>query len=281
MIFLSEQAPLHLGVGKNMARAIDYWCHACKVLGSAPVPGQRSFMSVPTPLGEALLGEDGWDPYLEDPASLWYLHWKLVEAPSQATAWRYVFTSFSEREFTVEQLGHVLQEFVAKTYPAARAAPSSIHKDLLCIVRMYGDYASAAGGVSEESIQCPFSELGLVRQTPESKVLAFDVGEKPGLPDAIVLAACLEFASVVVPNARTIAFSRLLSDHGSPGMAFKLTEGALIGALERISARDGSIGLADTAGLVQLSFKKDPALLAREFLELHFQYSSSRVNGHV
>jgi hypothetical protein len=232
-------------------------------------------------LGEDLLGQNGWDPFIEDPASLWYLHWKLVEAPSQATAWRFVFTSFPEREFTVEQLGHVLQDYVAKTHPAARAAPSSIHKDLLCIVRMYGDFAADASNLSEESIQCPFSELGLIRQTPESKVLAFDVGEKPGLPDTIVLAACLEFASVVVPNARTIAFSRLLSDHGSPGMAFKLTESALIGALERISSHDNTIGLADTAGLIQLSFKKDPALLAREFLERHFHDSAARMTSHV
>jgi hypothetical protein len=30
-IFLDDDAPLRLGVGKNMVRAIRYWCHAFKV----------------------------------------------------------------------------------------------------------------------------------------------------------------------------------------------------------------------------------------------------------
>jgi len=30
--FLAEDAPVRLGVGKNMARSIRYWCNAFKVL---------------------------------------------------------------------------------------------------------------------------------------------------------------------------------------------------------------------------------------------------------
>src|SRR2546423_1123874 len=32
MVFLRDDAPLRLGVGKNMARSIRYWCHAFKLL---------------------------------------------------------------------------------------------------------------------------------------------------------------------------------------------------------------------------------------------------------
>ena len=63
-IFLREDAPVLLGVGKNMVRAIRYWCSAFKVLEN----------DSPTDFGTKLLGAGGWDEYLEDPASLWLLH---------------------------------------------------------------------------------------------------------------------------------------------------------------------------------------------------------------
>jgi len=37
-IFLREDAPVRLGVGKNMARSIRYWCNAFKVLAEEGYP---------------------------------------------------------------------------------------------------------------------------------------------------------------------------------------------------------------------------------------------------
>lgn len=66
-IFLRDDAPVLLGVGKNMVRSIRYWCSAFKVLTEED--GQIQ----PTRLGQQLLDDDGWDPFLENPASLWLL----------------------------------------------------------------------------------------------------------------------------------------------------------------------------------------------------------------
>lgn len=63
-VFGRDDAPVRLGVGKNMVRSIRYWCHAFKLLAA----------DQPTEFGKQLLGEQGWDTYLEDPASLWLLH---------------------------------------------------------------------------------------------------------------------------------------------------------------------------------------------------------------
>lgn len=73
--FLREDAPVRLGVGKNMVRSIRYWCQAFKLLEA----------DQPTEFGIQLLGDAGWDSFLEDPASLWLLHWKLLEPPCYAT----------------------------------------------------------------------------------------------------------------------------------------------------------------------------------------------------
>jgi Protein of unknown function (DUF4007) len=93
-IFLREDAPVLLGVGKNMVRSIRYWCSAFKLLEN----------DSPTDFGTKLLGAGGWDEYLEDPASLWLLHWKLLESPSLATAWDFTFNQFRPTEFTKESL---------------------------------------------------------------------------------------------------------------------------------------------------------------------------------
>jgi hypothetical protein len=274
--FVGDTAPLELGVGKNMGRAIRYWCHAFKVLDDERTQGRRAVGSRPSALGQRLLRDDGWDPFLEDAGSLWYLHWKLLEAPSQATAWRFAFTIFPERDFTVEQLDLALQSFVARAHPTARAAASSLHKDALCIVRMYS-VPAPSGTPSEESISSPFSELGLIRPGPDARTYAFDIGSKPHLPASVAVACCLEFASTIAPGARTVALGRLLFDYGSPGMAFKLTEAALVDAIEEVSEQTRSVRLSDTAGLVQMAFDAAPEHVAADLLTEHF--SSTGATG--
>lgn len=269
LVFLGDGAAGRLGVGKNMARAIRYWCHATKLLDDAPVRGQRALASRPSELGQALLGADGWDPYLEDVGSLWYLHWKLVEAPSLATAWRFAFTQFPEREFSADHLQHALQAFVARMYPGARAAATSLRKDVLCIVRMYVE-AQPRGPTTEETIASPFAELGLIQAGADPRTLLFDVGEKGHLPAPIVVAACLEYCAAAAPGRRTIAIGRLLFDPGSPGMAFKLSESALAAAIESVERATGCLTIADTAGLVQLSIDGEPLLLARDLLNAYY-----------
>ena len=66
--FNQEDAPVIIGVGKNMVRAIRFWGLAAKLI----VRGQQSRRPrtpslVPTRRGRALFGEQGWDPYMEDP----------------------------------------------------------------------------------------------------------------------------------------------------------------------------------------------------------------------
>jgi hypothetical protein len=187
-----------------------------------------------------------------------------------ATSWHYAFSCFPEREFTVEQLDAGLRAHVRQNYPAARAADSSLHKDVLCIIRMYGE-APSNGALTEETIRCPFSELGLIRPGAEPKTFAFDSGDKPDLPAAIIVAACLEFANTAAPDAKTVALGRLLYERGSPGLAFKLTEGALAAAVEEVASGTRAITLADTAGLVQLAFQGNAHVLCRQLLRGHFR----------
>ncbi|MEA5536670.1 DUF4007 family protein [Crocosphaera sp. XPORK-15E] len=88
-IFTDDYAPVRLGVGKNMVKAIRYWCNAFKVLEN----------DQPSNFGQQLLTDEGYDPFLENPASLWLLHWHLLKPTCEAAAWYYTFNEFRAVEF--------------------------------------------------------------------------------------------------------------------------------------------------------------------------------------
>ena len=270
-VFARDNAPLVLGVGKNMVRSIRYWCTALKVLEpSTRLPDEGGLG--PTVLGMRLLDDHrGYDPYLEDPGSLWLLHWNLLQPPCLASAWYYAFNVYPQLDFTIDDLVASMSDWVDREFRQSRVVVGSLRKDASCIARMYGDVPTV-GEVSEESIHCPFAELGLLRALPaQSRAYSFALGAKPGLSSKLVTSASLQFAATVAGSARSVSVSRLLRSPGSPGMVFKLSESALYDALEREAVDDSRLRLSDTAGALQFSFTDEPGRLALEFLEGHFK----------
>ncbi len=260
-IFLREDAPMRLGVGKNMVRSIRYWCTAFKVLDA----GERS---LPTVLGESLISDEGWDPFLENPASLWLLHWNLLTAPCYATAWDFVFNYFRQIEFSSEDLFLALCDYLDGQ--SVKIAESSLRKDIACILRMYVEQEGKAG-FNEDLVDCPFTSLRLLYASGDSRQYEFQVGPKDNLPDEVIVYSCLEFANRVSKDQRTIGLSRLAFDPGSPGMIFKLSESNISDAIERVAHQSNDIFLSDTAGLLQLSYLQDPADLSVEILDGYYQ----------
>ncbi len=267
-IFLREDAPVRLGVGKNMARSIRYWCNAFKVLAEDSASHQKARSGAPTDFGSKLLSDDGWDPFLEDPASLWLLHWNLLSPPCYATAWDFTFNYFRYVEFSGEDLFVGLCDY--RDSLSIATADSSLKKDITCILRMYAEQ-DAKTGPNEDTLDCPFTELGILATVGDSKHYTFRVGAKTNLPAQIIVSACLEFASWVGREQKTISISRLTFDTGSPGMAFKLNESAISEAIGQVCAGWDAIRLSDTAGLIQLSYTQDPAVLAEAILDRYYQ----------
>lgn len=257
-IFLREDAPVRLGVGKNMVRSIRYWCSAFKLLKD----------DQPTDFGQQLLSQAGWDPYLEDPASLWLLHWKLLESPNLATAWDFTFNYFRQVEFTTEDLFYQLCEYRDREAP--RISDSSLKKDVSCVLRMYVVQPSKSQ-VSEDSLDCPFAELGLVYTAGDSRHYIFRVGQKPSLPPEIVVYTCLQHHARTDSAAKTIPIANLLYDLGSPGLVFKLTESAICDAIETVARQWDQISLSDAAGKLQFSFEDEPLKLAADILDRYYR----------
>ena len=103
-VFNSDDAMTKLGVGKNMVRSIRHWCLAAGMLEAADE--SRGHHLRPSKLGESIFREAGWDPFLEDPATLWLIHWQICSNAKRSTTWFWAFSHVHEPEFTKDTLFH-------------------------------------------------------------------------------------------------------------------------------------------------------------------------------
>lgn len=240
--FQRPDAMVDLGVGKNMVRAIRHWGLACQVWTDDT--GTRGREVQPTHLGGKLLGQGGWDPYLEDPASVWWLHWSLVRSEQKATAWAYVFGERSgTTRFTREQLAAELDD-LQKDVTGRRTPMGSLKRDADVLVRSYA--GTTRRGASEDAIDSLFSQLGLIRPAAERGQFELLAGDPPSLPPLVVAAAIEDYARAR-PDRRNLSLDELLYAQLSPGRVFRLTERALIRRLHAL--RDHGWQFDETAGL--------------------------------
>jgi Protein of unknown function (DUF4007) len=271
-VFVGEDATTVLGVGKNMVRAIRYWCLAYKVLQERRRDDNpRLYDLHPTGFGRNLLADDGWDPYLEDPGSLWLLHWHLLRAPCRAPAWWAIFNSPRTPEFTDDALLDELRRFRDEHEDFEEIADGSLEKDVRCLLRMYGSVTQGRD-LLEDSVDSPFAELELIRPIPGARrEWSINTAPKRQLPDDIVVYACLDHALGKAGGARLVGVAGLARNAGSPGRAFALTETSVGDALARYSEHhEGPIELTHAAGIRQLRVPDRPdeaiaAVLARYY----------------
>lgn len=272
-VFAAEDATTRLGVGKNMVNAIRYWCLAYKVLEDQKnAENSRALDAVPTDFGRRLLSDHGWDPYLEDPGSLWLLHWKLLSSPTRAPSWWAVFNESGSVEFSEASLLEDLKRFRDANPDWLEIADGSLEKDARCLLRMYGSVTQGRD-LPEDSVDSPFSELDLFRPVAGSKRhWLLNVGAKRHLPDDLVVYACLDFASSERSDTRLIGLANLTLGAGSPGRAFALNETAIADAVSRHGERhSSSVQLTNSAGNLQLVIPDDSKREAEKILASYYK----------
>lgn len=276
-VFTSEEAPLKLGVGKNMARAIKFWGLATKVIAEDPGHRQGRVPAVkPTRFGHALLGEGGWDRYLEDAHSLWLLHYQLLRPPSRVPVFWWSFREFEGLEFTAEDLERFAQRRIsALGWPSP--APKSIGKDVDCMLRMYGRRVDGNDGW----LDSPFAGLGLIERAPGRQSAWTRTRVALEQPDPRVVGyACLDAMSMWAESARTVSIARLASAADGPGRVLGLTELQLVAALRVLESDYQQIRISAPAGFQQLAVSEAPGELAlRLLLDLNGS-APTKVYGH-
>lgn len=218
--FTDPDALVRLGVGKNMVESIRYWCD---------VFGLATDQTV-SPFGDALLSpESGWDPYLEDDASLWLLHWKLCSQPFFMNAATLLFGQMHKREFDRQEWLELLLRHDAQNTAKATSLPT-LERDIECYLKMYTPLkVPQKKRVLELSYACPFQELGLLSVMEGGNRLRFSLGSKEGLPPEIIGYAIWDYLR---PSERSgVRLSELVYGDYGPGQIFMLDENSLVEAV--------------------------------------------------
>ncbi|MEX2381626.1 MAG: DUF4007 family protein [Opitutales bacterium] len=256
-VFSDDEAMSILGVGKNMVRSIRHWCLATGLLENTKSKGAaKSGLSV-SALGKALFGDVGFDPYLEDPATLWILHWQLASDSTLATTWYWAFGHVHEPEFTKDALLSSLKVWI-QTQGLKAASDGTLERDVDCFLRTYARSRGGSGAVQEDSLDCPLVELGLILPSADHSAFAFVRGDHPTLSDGVLLYAVSVFWSAQAKSREALSLADLAHRPGSPGRVFKLDEDALATRLDRLDKLTGGGMVYDeTAGLRQLYLKKE------------------------
>jgi hypothetical protein len=246
-VFLRDDAITTLGVGKNMVRSIRHWGLVTGILEENDGGGLKT-----SALGELLLDDEGLDPYLEDPATLWVIHWQIASNRTRAATWFWTFSQFHEPEFTREALTSAVYRW-AETLGGKPVAESSVKRDVEVFLRTYVPSRQSRGDIAEDSLDCPLIDLGLITQPAGSQTYRFRRGAQKTLPDGILLYGVLSFWNAFAPDTGTLAIHDLARQPGSPGRLFKIDESSLVERLEDIEKlTEGALSYGETAGLRQL-----------------------------
>ena len=270
-IFTRDDAPVLIGVGKNMVRSIRFWGLAAKLIIEDPQsPNRRAPGLVPTRLGHALFGETGWDPYMEDPGTLWLLHWMLLAPPSRLPVWWLAFNEFPAVEFDDGELEMAVTAQLEAAAEWASPHPSSVKKDISALLRTYAPAERSGRTSIDDILNCPLRELNLIGRSPATGSYRFTLGAKPTLPAEIVAYAVLDYVTRTGTGGNTITLSRLAHEPGGPGRAFKLAEAELLAVLEPTIDAKRELGLAAPTGATQLSWTASPARIAVDILNDYY-----------
>ena len=242
-IFSSDEAIAYFGVGRNMVNSIKFWALASGVLTQN---NPRSELNL-SEFGSTIFGPDGHDPYLEHPSSLWALHWNLCSS-ARRTTWHWVFSYLTHPTFDREQIVDRLNS-IAVERGWKRASKGTIKRDVECFLRTYNSRPAN----SDDALESPLVELGLIQSIGRRDGFRLNVGPKPTLDDGAFAYSVANFW-LAQSDANSINFERLSYDPGSPGRAFRLEEDDLIERLSRLGEiTDGALIWSETAGLKQLT----------------------------
>jgi hypothetical protein len=261
-IFSSDEATIELGVGKNMVNAIKYWLRASSMLFDTDEG------LVASKLGEKIFADDGWDPYLEDEATLWLIHWRLATNAELATAWYRFFNCYHKAEFTSDDAAESLADFVRNNL-VGKHSERTVKHEVAMILRMYCPPKDKS---HEESLDAPLTSLKLVSAVEGSHIYHSYANQQPSLPVGLIGYAVNEvFNQRKVENLPIADLMYGQKNEIALGSVFRLTESALLAKLENlVKAYPNIFQINETSGINQL-YRQDHNAVSLDFLRQHYQ----------
>lgn len=241
--FNDEDAVVQLGVGKNMVSSIRFWLKAFNIIDNKDNP---------TEFGKRLFDdENGYDPFLEDEASLWLLHYQLVKN-SFASIYSIIFNEFRKEKlfFNKETFVNYVKR-IGESNPDLNFNENTVAKDFIVFANLYKNDPESKN--VEDSFSGILSEIELLKTTGKGKEEQFYIEntERDNLPEAVVLFTILDNSNY----GNSISLNSLEFDLNSPGSIFALNRSGLMNKISGIVSEFKDITFTDQAGIKELQFK--------------------------
>ncbi|HUH73113.1 MAG TPA: DUF4007 family protein [Chitinophagales bacterium] len=242
--FNDEDAVVQLGVGKNMVSSIRFWLKAFNIIDNKDNP---------TEFGKRLFDdENGYDPFLEDEASLWLLHYQLVKS-GFASIYSIILNEFRKEKlfFNKETFVNYVKR-IGDNSSDLNFNENTVGKDFIVFTNLYKNDNESKN--VEDSFSGILSEIELLKTTGKGKEEQFYIEntERDNLPEAVVLFTILDNSNY----GNSISLNSLEFDLNSPGSIFALNRSGLMNKISEIVSEFKDITFTDQAGIKELQFKK-------------------------
>lgn len=250
--FNDEDAPVKLGVGKNMAKSIRFWGMATKIIKSSG--GAGGSLEV-TDFGKKIFGSKGMDPYLEHPETAWVLHWALLSKPTLLPVWWCILNKMTLTRMRVIDMTESAEVEVNRVEGWENIRPSSIKKDVDVFMHTYA-IGKSAKTATEDYLDSPLRSTDFLQRETTDGQFRFASGKKPGMTPELVAYICLDFIRLRKTTSSTISTNMLATELGGPGQTLRLNEYELGEILHvTVSRYPDLIGMRDVNGAQHISFK--------------------------
>lgn len=249
--FNNDHAVVSLGVGKNMVSSIKYWLRAF---------GLISQDGKPTPIADYIFdSEIGVDPFVEDPQTLWLLHWNLVYT-NYATIYRQIFLYFHKerKNFSKANIFAFLKrKNLDQGFSGIIWNDNTINKDIAMLIRMFVS--------PDTNIHDDYSpillDLNLIKRI-EKDLYEFNYTTKETINPLIFFYA----ASQISGGGQIIEFEKMLE----LSLVFCLSQSELYDIFDKLTRINSNITFDNSAGEQLFAVKQD----FNEFEILNMYYKS-------
>ena len=237
----NDHAGIELGVGKNMVASIRFWL---KSFGIVDNNDQL------TALANKLFSDDGWDPFIEDEATLWLLHYNLC-ANNYSSIYHLIFSELRKvrPEFTKNHFVSQVHEIESKQ------SENIVGKDFSVFTRTY--FGKPSKKDKEESFSGLLTELNLLSEigmdNNNNHLYHISNTKQDKIPWQVILYCIVENDNY----SNSISFSSLFTDENGVGKLFALSQDGLEGKLIEISDNIKDVVYKNDAGVKELQFKNE------------------------
>lgn len=245
--FNAPDAVVDLGVGKNMVSSIRYWMKAF---------GLRNDNELTSIAKYIFDSETGKDPFVEDIATLWLLHYLLIRQNS-STLYRLFFVNFhsEKNEFSKDQILNYVKRKCAETENSNVFNEITVKKD---IDVLFKNYLAPIANKPNEDLLSLLTGLNLIRQADRHEnnlghfITYYDfniIGKQRIVPE-ILLYAIIDNKSM----EKAVSFDSL----HSLSLIFCLSFSELMDAITYLENKySNALKFTDDGGIKQLLFIKD------------------------